>query len=85
LTGWALGSAVEGLASVVVVWRFSGARSLSESAERRAQQWVAVSFWLIAPYVAAESIRDLLAGHQATPSALGIVLGVQSWRGEDCC
>jgi hypothetical protein len=24
LTGWALGSAVEGLASVIVIWRFSG-------------------------------------------------------------
>ena len=38
LTGWALGSAVEGLASVIVVWRFSGARTLSETAERRAQR-----------------------------------------------
>lgn len=74
LTGWALGSVVEGLASVVVVWRFTGPRSLSEAAERRAQQWVAVSFWLIAPYVAAESIRDLLAGHQAAPSRVGLVL-----------
>ena len=39
LTGWALGSAVEGLASVIVVWRFTGARTLSETAERRAQTW----------------------------------------------
>lgn len=29
LIGWALGSAVEGLASVVVVWRFTGERTLS--------------------------------------------------------
>jgi hypothetical protein len=33
LTGWALGSAVEGLASIIVVWRFTGARTMSESAE----------------------------------------------------
>jgi hypothetical protein len=49
LTGWALGSVVEGLASVIVIWRFSGARAVPEPAERRAQQGVAVSFWLVAP------------------------------------
>ena len=38
LTGWALGSAVEGLASIIVVWRFTGARTMSGSAERRAQR-----------------------------------------------
>lgn len=40
LTGWALGSAVEGLASVIVVWRFTGSRMLSQTAERRAQRGV---------------------------------------------
>src|SRR6185312_13236413 len=29
LTGWALGSTIEGLASVVVIWRFTGSRTLS--------------------------------------------------------
>jgi hypothetical protein len=28
LVGWALGSAVEGLASIIVVWRFTGARTM---------------------------------------------------------
>src|SRR6266704_788901 len=49
LVGWALGSAVEGLASIIVVWRFTGARTLSETAERRARHGVAISFWLLAP------------------------------------
>jgi hypothetical protein len=49
LVGWALGSGIEGLASVIVVWRFTGSRMLSESAERQAQRAVAVSFWLLAP------------------------------------
>jgi len=74
LIGWALGSAVEGLASVIVVWRFTGARTLSETAERRAQRGVAISFWLIAPYIAAQSAADLLTGHQAEGSLIGIVL-----------
>jgi divalent metal cation (Fe/Co/Zn/Cd) transporter len=74
LTGWALGSAVEGLASVIVIWRFTGTRTLSETAERRAQRGVAVSFWLLAPYIAAESIHHLLGQHRAEPTVIGIVL-----------
>jgi divalent metal cation (Fe/Co/Zn/Cd) transporter len=74
LTGWALGSAVEGLASVVVIWRFTGTRALSETAERRAQRGVAISFWLLAPYVATESIRDLITGHHAEATVTGIAL-----------
>jgi divalent metal cation (Fe/Co/Zn/Cd) transporter len=74
LTGWALGSAVEGLASVIVIWRFTGTRTLSETAERRAQRAVAVSFWLLAPYIAAESVRDLATGHHAQATMTGIAL-----------
>ena len=40
---WAASSAVEGLASAIVIWRFTGHRKLSEHAERRAQRWVAAS------------------------------------------
>jgi divalent metal cation (Fe/Co/Zn/Cd) transporter len=74
LTGWALGSAVEGLASLIVIWRFTGARTLSETAERRARRGVAVSFWLLAPYVAAQSAWDLAGAHRAGVSAIGIGL-----------
>jgi hypothetical protein len=74
LTGWALGSAVEGLASVIVIWRFTGSRTLSGTAERRAQRGVAVSFWLLAPYIAAESIHHLLSGQRTEPTVIGIVL-----------
>jgi hypothetical protein len=64
LIGWALGSAVEGLASLIVVWRFTGTRTLSETAERRAQRGVAISFWLIAPYIAAASVHNIITGHR---------------------
>jgi divalent metal cation (Fe/Co/Zn/Cd) transporter len=74
LTGWALGSVVEGLASVLVIWRFTSTRALSETAERRAQYGIAISFWLLAPYVAAESLSDLVAGHHAGTTVTGIVL-----------
>lgn len=44
LIGWALSSVVEGLASVTRIWRFTGYRTLSETAEGQAQKAVAVSF-----------------------------------------
>jgi divalent metal cation (Fe/Co/Zn/Cd) transporter len=74
LTGWALGSAVEALASAIVIWRFTGARALSDAAERRAQRGVAISFWLLAPYIAAESAWDLADGHHARAAVGGITL-----------
>ncbi|MCQ4365498.1 cation transporter [Mycobacterium gordonae] len=74
LTGWALGGASEGLASAMVLWRFTGDRTLSPTAERRAQRGVAISFWLVAPYVAAESIRHFVGGEHAEASPLGIGL-----------
>ena len=43
LVGFGLDSAIEGIASVIVVWRFSGSRTLSGHAERRAQQPVKLS------------------------------------------
>jgi divalent metal cation (Fe/Co/Zn/Cd) transporter len=78
LTGWALGSAVEGLASIIVVWRFTGARTMSESAERRAQRGVAISFWLLAPYIGVQAIRDLAAHQPASTTVLGIALTAAS-------
>jgi divalent metal cation (Fe/Co/Zn/Cd) transporter len=78
LTGWALGSVVEGLASMIVVWRFTGSRTLSETAEHRAQRGVAVSFWLLAPYIAAESVRDLMAGRHPEATVLGMALTAAS-------
>jgi hypothetical protein len=37
LLGNGLDGAIEGLASIIVVWRFSGSRTLSPRSERRAQ------------------------------------------------
>jgi divalent metal cation (Fe/Co/Zn/Cd) transporter len=78
LVGWALSSGVEGLASVIVIWRFTGPRTLSETAEGRARKAVAVSFWLLAPYVAIESVRDLLTRHHPAWTLLGIGLTLSS-------
>src|SRR6516162_10101797 len=59
LVAFGLDSAIEGLASVIVIWRFTGNRTLSAEAERRAQKWVAVSFFLLAPYEQPQRERAL--------------------------
>ncbi len=78
LVGWALSSVVEGLASVIVIWRLTGTRTLSQTSERSAQKAVAVSFWLLAPYVAVQAVHDLLTRSHATTSRLGIALTISS-------
>jgi divalent metal cation (Fe/Co/Zn/Cd) transporter len=78
LLGFGIDSAIEGLASVIVLWRFTGSRRLSEQAERQAQQAVAISFFLLAPYVAQDAIRTLLGGDAASTSWVGIALAVSS-------
>jgi divalent metal cation (Fe/Co/Zn/Cd) transporter len=78
LVGWGLGSGIEGLAAVVVIWRFTGPRTHSEAAERRAERAVAVSFFLLAPYIAIEAVRALAGAWHPDPSALGIAVTASS-------
>ena len=49
LVAFGLDSAIEGLASVIVIWRFTGSRTSSAEAERRAQKWVAIIFFCSRP------------------------------------
>jgi divalent metal cation (Fe/Co/Zn/Cd) transporter len=81
LIGFGIDSAIEGLASVVIVWRFSGSRLHSQHAEQRAQRLVAIQFFLLAPYVAAEAIHHLVIGERPETSWLGIGLTISSLLG----
>jgi divalent metal cation (Fe/Co/Zn/Cd) transporter len=78
LIGFGLDSAIEGFASVVIVWRFTGSRALSHKAEERAQKLVAIQFFILAPYVAIESVRALVNGSHAETSIIGIALATSS-------
>ena len=78
LIGFGIDSAIEGFASVVIVWRFTGWRTLSEHAEQRAQKLVAIQFFILAPYVGFESVRALIDGHHADVSTVGIALAASS-------
>jgi divalent metal cation (Fe/Co/Zn/Cd) transporter len=78
LLGLGTDSAIEAAGSIIIVWRFSGTRTLSETAERRAQKAVAVSFFALAPYIAYEAIWKLARGEHPATSWLGIGLAVTS-------
>ncbi len=78
LIGWGASSLVEALASLIVVWRFTGSRTHAADAEDRARKAVAISFWLLAPYLALHVAYDLQMGHRSTPSALGAVVAAAS-------
>ena len=78
LIGFGLDSAVEGFASVVIIWRFTGSRTMSQTAEQRAQKLVAIQFFILAPYVGFESVRALIGGEHPNVSVLGMGLAVWS-------
>ena len=81
LVGFGIDSAIEGFASLVIVWRFTGHRLLSHAAEERAQKLVAVQFFLLAPYVSFEAIRHLVTAQDVETSVLGMVLTATSLVG----
>jgi divalent metal cation (Fe/Co/Zn/Cd) transporter len=74
LIGFGADSLIEALAGFVVLWLFTGARIGSGAAERRAQQLIAASFFILAAYVGTESIRSLVGGDEPDASWVGIGL-----------
>ncbi len=78
LIGFGIDSAIEGFASGIIVWRWASSRVNSESAEKRAQQLVAIQFFILAPYVGYESVTALVEGERADVSWLGIALSASS-------
>ncbi|MCL5097665.1 MAG: cation transporter [Candidatus Omnitrophica bacterium] len=69
LIGFGSDSAIEIFAGLVVIWQLCGA---GEQRERRALRLIALTFFLLAAYVLAESIRDLTLRLEAKPSIVGI-------------
>jgi divalent metal cation (Fe/Co/Zn/Cd) transporter len=78
LLGFGLDSVIESLASIVVIWRFTGTRRLSEHAELRAERLVAITFFLLAPYIIQDAIRTLIRGAHPRTSWPGIGLAISS-------
>ena len=81
LTAFGIQSFIEGLASLVIVWLFSGVRLNSTKAEGRAQKFVAFQFFLLVPFVGYEAISKLITGERADTSWLGVGLVTSSLIG----
>ncbi len=75
---WAASSFVEALASLIVVWRLTGRRTLSPTSEARAGRWVAASFFVLAPYFVVEAIRKFINGGDARVTVLAVALTVSA-------
>jgi divalent metal cation (Fe/Co/Zn/Cd) transporter len=80
LIGFGGDSVVESLSGAVLVWRLRAERQSgrARSVERRARRGVALSLWLLALYVAAESVAGLVAGEAPRRSPVGIGLALAS-------
>jgi divalent metal cation (Fe/Co/Zn/Cd) transporter len=78
LVGFGLDSGIEGVASVIIIWRFTGDRLFSHAAEQRAQKLVAIQFFLLAPYVGFEAVKALIGAEHPEVSWVGIGLAVGS-------
>ena len=78
LIGYGVDSTITGVASVIIIWRFTGTRLDSDNAEKQAQKIVAITFFLLAPYIIIAAIHHLITGSQAQASWVGIGLAIVS-------
>lgn len=72
LVGFGLDSVVEMSSGLVILWQFR--HRLPQTRERQALRLIGLSFFALAAYVTAESLRSLLDAGSAQPSSVGIVL-----------
>lgn len=76
LVGFGLDSIVEMGSALIILWQFR--HRMPEARERTALRLIAVSFFVLAAYVAFESVRSLLTGEAAEPSTVGIAVATLS-------
>ncbi len=76
LVGFGLDSVVEVSSGVIILWQFR--HRMPEAREKQALRLMAVSFFALAAYVAFESVRALVTGHDPDSSPVGIGLAAAS-------
>jgi divalent metal cation (Fe/Co/Zn/Cd) transporter len=77
LVSFGLDSGAESLSASVVVWRLHSERRDPERAERveqRALKLIAIAFFLLAAWVAQDSVRSLISSDEPDASPIGIAL-----------
>lgn len=76
LVGFGLDSGIEVASAATVAWQFSGRDP--QAREQAALRVIALSFFALAAYVTVGSVRAVLGGVEATPSAVGVALAAAS-------
>ena len=71
LIGFGLDSVIEFFAAAVVVWQLRGG---GEERESRAVRFIGVTFFVLAAYLAAESIHDLISQARAGQPIAGLIV-----------
>jgi divalent metal cation (Fe/Co/Zn/Cd) transporter len=74
LIGFGADSLIEGVAGMILLWRFASTRAENAWAEQRARRLISVTFFALAAYVGVESIRSLIGAHEPDASWIGIGL-----------
>ncbi len=75
LIGFGLDSTIEVASAAVIIWQFSG---VDKKRERRALHLIAISFFALAVFVAAQAAIDLVSGNEPESSRIGIALALAS-------
>lgn len=80
LLGFGLDSFVESFSGLIMIWRFKKKRTPQEEEkiEKRAVRLVGYTFFILAFYVAFESIKKLYQAEAPNPSILGIIIATLS-------
>jgi divalent metal cation (Fe/Co/Zn/Cd) transporter len=73
LTGFGLDSVIEFFAAIIVVWQLRG-EAAGQQRETRAVRLIAVTFFALAGYLAAESIHDLVTHARPGESIAGLAI-----------
>jgi divalent metal cation (Fe/Co/Zn/Cd) transporter len=82
LVGFGMDSIVESLSGLILIWRLKKHRQVpegkEEEIERKAERFVAVSFFLLGAYVLFESVGKLARNEVSDPSVPGIAIALLS-------
>lgn len=74
LIGWGVDCAIQAVAALVVIWRFTGPRTDGIDADAVARRVVGASFFLLVPYIVVVSADQLAGGRGAKGSWVGVTL-----------
>ena len=82
LVGFGLDSVLESLSGFVLIWRLKKHEKLTkqeeERIERKAQKFVALTFWILGLYVLFQSVKKLILKDIPSPSFPGIIIATAS-------